>query len=88
MARVKHNTIINRSQCYLTISELSSPSILCPGYHNKPENQDSDLNFHLMNMIEDLKKDINNSLEKYKRTQYKSLNRKHINLLLNYKETQ
>ena len=34
-----------------------------PGYPNTPEKQDSDLKSHLMMMIEDFKKDINNSLK-------------------------
>jgi hypothetical protein len=40
-----------------------------PEYHNTPEKQDSDLKPHLMMMIEDFKKDISNSLKKYRRTQ-------------------
>jgi hypothetical protein len=31
------------------------------GYPNTPEKQDSDLKSHSMMMVEDLKKDINNS---------------------------
>ena len=34
-----------------------------PGYPNTPEKQDSDLKSHLMMMIQDFKKDINNSLK-------------------------
>jgi hypothetical protein len=34
-----------------------------PGYPNTPEKQDSDLKSHLMMMIDDFKKDINNSLK-------------------------
>jgi septal ring factor EnvC (AmiA/AmiB activator) len=34
-----------------------------PGYLNTPEKQDSDLKSHLMMNIEELKKDINNSLK-------------------------
>ena len=34
-----------------------------PGYLNTPEKQDSDLKSHLLKMIEDFKKDINNSLK-------------------------
>jgi hypothetical protein len=33
-----------------------------PGYPNTPEKQNSDLKSHLMMMIEDFKKDINNSV--------------------------
>jgi hypothetical protein len=52
----------------LASSEPSSPTTTCPGYPNTPEKQDTDLKSHIMKMIEDFKKDINNSLEKYKRT--------------------
>jgi hypothetical protein len=34
-----------------------------PGYPNTPEKQDSDLKSHLMMMIENIKKGINNSLK-------------------------
>jgi hypothetical protein len=46
----------------LATSEPSSPTTGSPGYLNTPEMQDSDLKSHLMIMIEDFKKDINNSL--------------------------
>jgi hypothetical protein len=36
---------------------------VCPGYPNTPEKQDSNLKSYLMMLIEDLKKDINNSLK-------------------------
>jgi peptidoglycan hydrolase CwlO-like protein len=45
----------------LASSEPSSPITASPGYSNKP-NQDFNLKSHLM-MIEDFKKDINNSLK-------------------------
>jgi hypothetical protein len=39
-----------------------------PGYPNIPKKQDSDLKSYLMMLVEDFKKDINNSLKKYRRT--------------------
>ena len=51
----------NRKQGYLASSEPNSPTIARPGYPNEPEKQDSDLKSLLMMMIEDFKKDINNS---------------------------
>jgi hypothetical protein len=39
------------------------------GYPKTPEKQNSDLKSYLMIKIEDFKKDINNSLDKYRRTQ-------------------
>jgi hypothetical protein len=75
----------------LTTSELSLPTTSSPGCLNTPEKQDSDLKFHLMNTIEDFKKNINNSLKKYRRTQVNKemfLKRKQINLLQKYRKTQ
>ena len=63
MARGKGKNISNRNQGYLASSEPSSPTTASPGYPNTPEKQDSDLKSHLMMMIEDFKKDINNSLK-------------------------
>jgi hypothetical protein len=47
----------------LASSEPSSPIIVSPGYPNTPEKHDSDLKSHLMMIIEDCKKDINNYLK-------------------------
>jgi hypothetical protein len=63
MAKGKHKNISNRNQGYLSSSEPSSPSTVSPGYHKTPEKQDSDSKSHLMMMIEDFKKDINNSVK-------------------------
>ena len=69
MAKGKHKNISNRNQFDLAISEPSSPTTASPGYPNTPLKQDSDLNSHFMKMIEDFKKDINNPIKKYRRTQ-------------------
>ena len=61
MVRGKGKDISNRNQGYLASSEPSSPTTASPGYPNTQENQDSDLKSHCMMMIEDFKKDINNS---------------------------
>jgi hypothetical protein len=63
MARGKGKNISNRNQDYLASSEPSSPTNVNPGYPNTPEKQDSDLKSHLMMMIEEFKKDINNPLK-------------------------
>jgi hypothetical protein len=63
MARGKDENISNRNQGYLASSEPSFPTTVSPGYLNTPEKQDSHLKSHLMMMIEDFKKDINNSLK-------------------------
>ena len=43
-------------------SAPSSPTTASPGYPNTPEKQDLDLKSHLMMLIENFKKNINNSL--------------------------
>jgi hypothetical protein len=44
-------------------SESSSPTRASPGYTNTRKKQDLNLKSHLMMMIEDFKKYINNSLK-------------------------
>jgi septal ring factor EnvC (AmiA/AmiB activator) len=47
----------------LTSSEPNSPTVTSPGYTITSEKQDSDLKSVLTRMIEDFKKNINNSLK-------------------------
>jgi gas vesicle protein len=47
----------------LASPEISSPTTESPRYLNTPAKQDSDLKSHLLMMIEDFKKDIDNSLK-------------------------
>jgi hypothetical protein len=47
----------------LTSSETSSPTTRSPVYTNTTENQDTDLKFYLMKMIDIFMQDINNSLK-------------------------
>jgi hypothetical protein len=47
----------------LASSEPSSSTTVRPGYTNPPPKKDSDSKSHFMMMIEDFKKDINNSLK-------------------------
>jgi hypothetical protein len=68
MARGKGKNISNRNQSYLVSSEPSYPNRVSPGWHNTPEKQDSDLKSRLMMMIEDFKKDINNSPKEIQNT--------------------
>ena len=63
MVRDKVKNISNRNQGYLASSELSFSTTVSTEYPNTQEKQDYDLKSHLMMMIEDLKKDINNSLK-------------------------
>jgi hypothetical protein len=59
----KKKNISNRHQGYLASAEPKSPNIAGLGYTKTPENQDLDLKSLLMMVIEDFKKDINNSLK-------------------------
>jgi hypothetical protein len=63
MAKSKPKNLTNRNQGYMALSEPSSPTTASPGYSNTPEKQDLDLKLHLMMLIGDFKKDINNSLK-------------------------
>ena len=62
IAKGKLKNINNRNQGNMVPSEPSSPTTASPGYTNTPEKQDLDLKSHLIILIEDFKKDINNSL--------------------------
>jgi hypothetical protein len=84
MARGKHKNISNRFQCYLAISEPSSPTTASPGYPNTPKKQDSDPKPHLMKMIEGFKENINSSLKEIQENtgkQVEALNEEHISPL-------
>ena len=63
MAWGKGKNISNRNQGYMASLEPSAPTTASPRYSNTPEKQDYDLKSHLMMMIGDFKKDINNSLK-------------------------
>jgi hypothetical protein len=59
----KGKSLTNRNQGYLASSEPSTPTTASPGYPSTPERQDSDLKSYPMTLVEDFKKDINNSLK-------------------------
>ena len=63
MAGGKHKNISNRNQGYLASSEPNSPTIASPGHTITPEKQDMDVKSFLTMMMEDYKKEINNSLK-------------------------
>ena len=90
MTRGKGKNISNRNQGYMASSETSSPNTASPGYSNTTEKQDSDLKSNLMMMIEDFKKDVNNSLkeiQEYTGKHLKPLKRKHKIPLKNCRKT-
>ena len=53
----------NRNQGYLASLEPNSPTIASPGYTITPEKQDMDVKSHIMMMMEDYRKKINNSIK-------------------------
>jgi predicted nucleic acid-binding Zn-ribbon protein len=78
MAGGKHKNRSNRSQGYLASSETNSPIIASPGYTITPEKQDMDLKSFLMMVMEDFRKEINNSLKEIQEntsSQVKELNK-------------
>ena len=68
MAKGKHKNPTNRNQDHSPSSEHSTPTPPSPGHPNTTENLDPDLKTRLMMMVEDIKKDLNNS-KKYRRIQ-------------------
>ena len=63
MVRGKRKNLTNRSQDHSPSSERSTPNSPSPGHPNTPEKLDPDLKAYLMMMVEDIKKDFNNSLK-------------------------
>ena len=63
MAKGKFKNLTNRNQDHSPSSEHSTPTPPSPGQPNTPEKQDPDLKAYLMMMVEDIKKDFNNSLK-------------------------
>jgi hypothetical protein len=61
MTKGKHKNLTNRNQDLSPSSERSTPTSTSPGPPNKPEKLDPDLKAYLMMMVEDIKKDFNNS---------------------------
>jgi hypothetical protein len=77
MAGGKHKNRSNRNQGYMPSSEPYSPTIESLAYTITPENQDMDLKSLLIMMMEDFKKEIQEStgkqLEALKEETQKSL---------------
>ena len=63
MAKGKQKNPTNRNQGHMATSEPSSPTTASPGYPNILEKQELNLKSYLMMLIEDFKKDLNNSLK-------------------------
>jgi hypothetical protein len=63
MTKGKCKNLTNRNQDYSQSSEPSTPTSASPGHPNTPEKLDPNLKAHLMMMVEDIKKEFNNSLK-------------------------
>jgi hypothetical protein len=63
MAKGRRNYLTNINQDHSPSSEPSTPTSASPEYPNTPEKLDPDLKAYLMMMVEDIKKDFNNSLQ-------------------------
>jgi chromosome segregation ATPase len=63
MTKGRRKNLTNSSQDHSPSSEPSTPTSASPGYPNTPEKLDPNLKAYLMMMVEDIKKDFNNSLK-------------------------
>jgi chromosome segregation ATPase len=63
MVKGKHKNLTNRSQDHSPSSEPSSLTSAIPEHTNTPEKLDPDLKAYLMMVLEDIKKDFNNSIK-------------------------
>jgi hypothetical protein len=61
MAKGKCKNLTNRNQNHSPSSEHSTHTSPSPGHPNTPKKLDPDLKAYLMMMVEDIKKDVNNS---------------------------
>ena len=63
MAKGRRKNLTNRNQDHSPSPEPSTPTSPRPWHLNTPEKIDLDLKAYLMMMVEDIKKDFNNSLK-------------------------
>jgi hypothetical protein len=63
MAKGKCKNFTKRNQDHSPSSEPSTPTSASPVYPNTPEKLDPDLKAYLMMMVEEIKKDFDNSLK-------------------------
>ena len=73
MAKGKRKNPTNRNQDRSPSSERSTPMPPSPGHTNTTEELDPDLKAYLMMMVEDIKKDFNNSLKEIQENTAKEL---------------
>ena len=63
MAKGKRKNLTNRNEDDSPLPEPSTPTSPSPGHPNTSEKLDMDLKEYLIMMVEDIKKDLNNSLK-------------------------
>jgi uncharacterized protein YdaL len=73
MVKGRHKNLTKRNQDHSPSSEPSTLTSASPGHPNTPENVDSDLKAFLMMMVEDIKKDFNDSLKEIQENTSKEL---------------
>ena len=73
MVKGKCENLTNRNQDHSPSSEHSTPTSPSPGHPNTSEKLDPDLKAYLMMMVEDIKKDFNNSLKEMQEDTAKEL---------------
>jgi hypothetical protein len=78
MVKSKHMNLTNRNQDHSPSSDPSTPTSASPGHPNTPEKLDADLKTYLMMMVEDIKKDFNNSLKEIQGNIHLSVRTYHV----------
>ena len=73
MAKDKRKNPTNINQDHLPSLEHSTPTPPSPGHPNSSKKLDPDLKAYLMMMVEDIKKDFNNSLKEIQENTAKEL---------------
>jgi hypothetical protein len=73
MVKGKCKNLTNRNQDHAPSSEPGTPTSPSPGHPKTPKNLDMDLRAYLMMMVEDIKKDFNNSLKEIQENTAKEL---------------
>jgi hypothetical protein len=73
MVKHKCKNLTNRNQDHSPSSDCSTPNSPSPGHPNTPKKLDPDLRAYLMMMVEDIKKDFNNSLKEIQENTAKEL---------------
>jgi hypothetical protein len=73
MTKGKQRNLTNRNREHSPSPEPRTPSSASTWYPNTPEKLDPDLKAYLMMMVEDIKKDFNNSLKEIQENTAKEL---------------